>query len=740
MKLSMSFRFVTVLLLLLMLLVVSSHVMTAQTESASISGVVTDSTGAVVPQAEIILENMEQGIVDNATTNHAGIYVFPSVRPGQYRLRAAKAGFKRVDVLGVTVNVQDHLEENFRLEVGSASQSVTVSGESPLVNTQDASVSTVVDRNFAENLPLNGRSFQTLIFLTPGTVATAAGGFDSGQFSVNGQRPASNYWMVDGVAANVGINTGGFGGDQASGSVGTTSVFGGTNSLVSVDALQEFRVQTSTFAPEYGRTPGAQISIVTRSGTNNFHGTAFDYLRNDALDANNWFNGYTNFPALQKAREKQNDFGGTIDGPIVKSKSFFFFSYEGLRLRLPNTALSTVPDAMSRQNAAPGMQPFLDAFPLDPNQPDLGNGIAQFNATFSNPASLNDYSIRIDHKASESLRLFGRYNYSPSEISERGVGNNVLSTVAVNENTAQQLTAGATWAFSPRLFDEFRINYSRTSGSSRLKQDTFAGATPVASLPFPSPFTEGDSNLDIFNITLNQGNMAVGVGTQGTQRQFNVIDTVAIQVGSHNIKGGVDYRRLTPVMKQAIYSQVDYFLNVFAESQGGVFLNFESSHIPYTLRFQNFSAFVQDSWRMNPRLTATYGLRWDVDSAPITLSGPVFPGIAGLSNFADLSRVTLAPSGSPAFNKLLGNLAPRIGVAYQLFGSRDWETITRGGVGMFYDLATSETANVIAQTGYPFASFSPFHFGGSFSSCFSGSSVARHSSTRRGESRTNRRI
>src|ERR1035438_1214995 len=203
---------------------------------------------------------------------------------------------------------------------------------------------------------MNGGSLQSLIQLTPGVVLTANNLFDTGQFSVNGQRANSNYWMVDGVSANIGINAVDAGSGVA-GTLGSTSVFGGTNSLVSVDALQEFRIQTSTYAPEFGRQPGAQISIATRSGANQFHGTAFDYFRNDALDANNWF---ADSVGLSKPRERQNDFGGTFSGPIVKEKTFFFFSYEGLRLRLPETTLSNVPDLAARQGAVSTIQPYMN--------------------------------------------------------------------------------------------------------------------------------------------------------------------------------------------------------------------------------------------------------------------------------------------------------------------------------------------------------------------------------------------
>jgi hypothetical protein len=289
----------------------------AQSEAATLSGQVVDPSGLNITGAQVKLVDVDRDTSTSTTTKNSGLYTFPSVRPGRYRMAVTAAGFKVVNVTGITVNVQDHLEQNFKLVVGSVSESITVDGGAPLIDTESATVSTVIDRNFAENLPMNGRSFQSLIQLTPGVVLTANNGVDTGQFSVNGQRANANYWMVDGVSANIGINAGATAGSGIAGTLGSTSVFGGTNSLVSVDALQEFRIQTSTYAPEFGRQPGAQISIVTRSGANQFHGTVFDYLRNDALDANDWFNGFTNNPPLPKAKERQNDFGGTFSGAII---------------------------------------------------------------------------------------------------------------------------------------------------------------------------------------------------------------------------------------------------------------------------------------------------------------------------------------------------------------------------------------------------------------------------------------
>jgi hypothetical protein len=675
-----------------------------QTETATISGLITDDTGAVVPGAEVKLESIERGIASSATTNNAGIYVFASVHPGQYQLTVHKSGFKQVDFLGLIVNVQDHIEQNFRMQIGSVSESVTVSASDLHINTTDASVSTVVDRQFAENLPMNGRSFQTLIELAPGVVLTPSTAVDGGQFSVNGQRAVSNYWMVDGVSANFGVGAGGFTpGNGSAGTLPSFSVLGGTNSLVSVDAMQEFRIQTSTFAPEFGRTPGGQISIVTRSGTNQFHGTAFDYLRNDIFDASDWFNGYTNNPPLPKAKERQNDFGGTFNGPILRDKTFFFFSYEGLRLRLPETTLTTVPDISARQNAVPAMQPYLNAYPFDPNQPDLGNGIAQFNRSYSNPASLDAYSLRIDHKLNNHVSLFGRYNYSPSYLEGRGFSSAPLSMVFHTTNTTQTATVGMTWPISPLVANDLRFNYSRTNGHGYFILDNFQGAVPLTSLPFPNPYTTENGRFQFGIGSLNKGFFNDGQAGRNLQRQINVTDGLSVQKASHSIRVGADFRRVSPVYSPAQYFQEPLFSTVADAESGNALLAFLQSSRTSALLFYNLGVFAQDTWRISPRVTLTYGLRWDVDFAPSAASGPSLAAVTGY-DLNDLSKLAVAPAGTPPFQTTYGNVAPRFGVAYQLSQSQDWQTVLRGGFGVFYDLATSQAGNAYGNSGsnYPF--------------------------------------
>ena len=239
----------------------------AQVESASIRGSVSDPTGAVISGATIRLIDVSRGTHTEVATGVGGSYTFAAVRPGQYTLEVEKSGFKLFHLTGIALNVQDSREENVRLSVGDVSESITVEADTVNVNTTDGTVSTVVDRTFVENLPLNGRSFQTLIMLTPGVVVTATAFDDQGQFSVNGQRADANYFTVDGVSANFGVTGYVPLVQTAGGALPALSASGGTNSLVSVDAMQEFRIQTSSFAPEFGRTPGGQISIVTRSGT-----------------------------------------------------------------------------------------------------------------------------------------------------------------------------------------------------------------------------------------------------------------------------------------------------------------------------------------------------------------------------------------------------------------------------------------------------------------------------------------
>ena len=675
----------------------------AQSPNGVINGLVVDPSNRVVVGADVVVVNDVTGVQYTTKTNAEGIYVLPNLPPGPYRLQVSKIGFKTIIKPDIVLNVQDALSINFTLPIGAFHEVVTVEGGAPLVNTENATVSTVVDRQFAENLPMNGRSFQTLIFLAPGVVPTVTTADDSGQFSVNGQRPASNYWMVDGVSANVGVGVSSPG-NGLGGTLGSFNVMGGTNSLVSVDAMQEFRIQTSTFAPEFGRTPGGQISIVTRSGTNQFHGNAFDYLRNDVLDANNWFADSEDLP---KPMERQNDFGATLGGPIAQNKTFFFFSYEGLRLRLPETTLTTVPDLTARANAVAAVQPYLASFPKPNGSDDQTAGIAQFNASYSNPSTLDAYSLRVDHKLNSRFTLFGRYNYSPSLLLARGAnGSAALSSVQDSRITTQTATVGATWSISPSLANELRFNYSRTSAESIFDSDGFGGASLLPRLPIPSPYTSLNSAFH-FAISALTGGGSLQEGKQGQniQRQINVVDSLSRQAGSHSIKVGTDFRRLSPIYAPFEYSQLVSFQTVATaetrQSRFGSILKYDGA----TFVFRNLSLFAQDTWRMKPRLTLTYGLRWDVDFAPSSLDGPSIPAVSGYS-LTNFSQLAILPAGASAFKTGYRNFAPRLGAAYQISDVSDRPLVLRGGFGVFYDLVTAEAGNLISGGAPPFGNIS----------------------------------
>jgi hypothetical protein len=436
----------------------SASVLRAQSTNASLAGRVTDPSNAIIVGASVAAISDDTNIRHETTTNTSGEYYLGNLPPRSYRIEIAKTGFRTLVKPDVVLHVQDALQLDFEMTIGSVSETVAVEAGAPLVNTTSGTVSTVIDRTFVDNLPLNGRSFQTLIMLTPGTVVTSTTFNDQGQFSVNGQRTDANYFSVDGVSANFGV-TGYFPMMQtASGALPALSASGGTNSLVSVDAMQEFRIQTSSFAPEFGRTPGGQISIVTRSGTNAFRGSLFEYFRDDTLDARDWF---VNANHLPKPEQHLHDFGGVLGGPVRANKTFFFFSHEALRLHQPSSMQTAVPTVESRQQAPAAIRPFLNAYPL-PNGAELGPGLAQFNASFSNPSSLDAYSVRIDHVVSSKVNAFARYNYSPSSFDQRGgqFPTRVLSTTGSVSSSVHTLTGGLTQLITPTIANELRANYS----------------------------------------------------------------------------------------------------------------------------------------------------------------------------------------------------------------------------------------------------------------------------------------
>lgn len=694
----------------------------AQSPNGSMNGRVLDPSNRVISGADVLVINDGTGVKYAGKTNDDGIYVVPNLPPGSYRLQVSKVGFKTLIKPDIVLNIQDALSINFTLPVGAVFDAVTVEGGASMINTADASVSTVVDQTYVKDMPLNGRSFQDLILLTPGVVtqtpqlAVTGGGLgQTGEFSVNGQRTESNAYTVDGVSANVGATSGQFmfGGAGASGSVPAATALGTTQALVSVDDLQEFRVQSSSYSAEYGRNPGGQFSFETKSGTNLWHGTAYDYLRNGALDAQDWFNDYFQ---LQEPALRQNDFGGTLGGPVEvpgvyqgKDKTFFFLSYEGLRLTQPQAAsINYVPDAVLRASAPASLQPALNAFPLQSPDgiDDTANGIAQFIGTWSNPSSIDSTSVRFDHVVNDKLRLFFRLSDTASSSASRGTYA-TAQTPAMDTTlayTTRTYTAGANSAFTNRLNNDLRLNYSSNDVSSRIAIDAIGGSTPVNLVNLTGLGVASNSG-----ISLLYGGYFLPLAQEintAAQRQWNLVDTLSLSLGRHRFKFGLDYRRLAPYAGLAS-PEADYVYS----SKGAVSSNSASGQIAAFLPgyplYKNFSAFAQDEWKVSPSLSLSFGVRWEVNPPPGVTQGLMPYTIQG--NGPDSWAV--ARQGTPLWHTTWFNFAPRLGAAYVVHNASGWETVVRGGGGVFFD--TGQQAGSFGFNGPGFAAstnFSPASF------------------------------
>jgi len=673
-----------------------------QTATATLSGTVEDENGAIIPGVAITAVNNGTQLTRQTTTDENGYFVIPLLSPGSYTVKAQGKGFAPVDFTEVVLNVGDQKSLQVRLKAGNISEMVKITGEAALISESPA-VSTTIDRTFVGNLPLNGRSFSSLILLTPGvTINTSNLATDAGQFSVNGQRASTNYFTVDGASANFGttINAGGAQSQYLAGAYPATNASGGTSNLVSIEALEEFKIQTSTYTAESGRQPGGQVQIVTRSGKNDFHGLLFEYFRNEALDARSYFNK----PPAPQTPLRQNIYGGTFSGPVLlpnpgeggtrlyngRNRTFFFFSYEAARLRIPKTGQINVPSIRVRETGFPALLPLMNAFPI-PTGPETTvggscspgptcapngrpySGIAPHAFSRAEPSNIDTTGIRIDHTVNSKLILFGRFNEAPSNITF-----GVVPAFKQHSNT-RTVTLGATSVASKNITNDLRFNFSRSQAKNEVFPNAIAGGVTVDD----SILTNGLSGWG--TVSLVSAQLSGGTANDAYQRQINIVNNLSIIAGSHNLKFGVDFRRLSPIYgaqdrQLASFSRVGLLTGVTS----GLTLTTAQPSEP---QFDNWSVYVQDTWKVARRLTLDLGLRWEINPPPTEKEGrmpPIALGIAG----TDVSGAYLAPEGTQFYKTFWTAFAPRFGAAYQLRTKPGREMVIRGGFGVYYDLGS----------------------------------------------------
>jgi hypothetical protein len=673
--------------------------MIAQSTTASLSGTVVDQRGAAVPDVKISVLNVANSARREVSTNRQGDFSVALLPPGKYSLRATREGFARAEVSNIDLNTNDERALLIALTVGRVNESVTVDAATISVDTS-SSVSTVVDSNFVNGLPLKGRSFQSLLLITPGVVV-ASNGTEAGQLSVNGLRSDQNYWTIDGLSVNTGVAAAGGSMNNINqaytGSVPGFNAFGTTNGLISVDALQEFKVQTSTYSAEFGRQPGGQVQLTTRSGSNQFHGVMYDYLRNDIFEAMSYFDNWYGNP---KPITRFNDYGATLGGPIWKNHTFFFFSYEGMKYRHPLVGSNVhVPTAAVRNDSRldPNIKALLNSFPVGtgPEETDT-HGVPQGTQAFYNPKSspLNSdsYSLRLDHNLSSKWSVNGRYTYAPSF--QQNWSYAALQSAQTNQSS---LAFGVTGTLSPALTNQINAGYSRSGGVNRTEFESVYGATPppaVALFGGKLPLNGAKTTYASWsfyptgNFTYGY-NLSSGNQSNNLNRALNLTDTLSWAKGSHLFKFGVDYRHLDPVLAPR-----DYNLTVSLSNSTDFYSNTASSLLVQaqrtaTIISNNYSSFAQDTWKMAPRLTMDYGLRWEINPAP---SGGDPNDLIFVQGWENPSTMTIAPQGTKGYSIDWFAFAPRAGASYELRAKQGWESIIRGGFGLFYDLGSAVAA------------------------------------------------
>jgi outer membrane receptor protein involved in Fe transport len=642
----------------------------AQVAGATLSGEVTDTSGTTIPHAQISVKNLSTGIAVDVSANTDGLYSVPNLLPGDYQVSASGPGFATLVRTGITLTVGAQQVLNFTLRVGQVNEKIEVTGEAPSVELASSTISENVNETTMRELPLNGRDWTQLATLEPGieSVRTPVSLLNNGTarglgttLTISGNRPNQNNYRLDGISVN----------DYSNSSPG--SVLGQN---LGVDAIQEFSVLTSNYSAEYGKTSGGVINAITKSGTNDFHGTAYEFLRNSALDARNFFDVGSSPPPF-----KRNQFGVSAGGPIRRDRTFIFGDYEGLRQSLTNTIVTTVPSVSARSGnlstgtvvVDPNVQRFITAFYPLPNGASLGDtGIFTFARKQVVPQ--NYETIRVDHKLTDKDTLYGTYLHDQSTLTQPDEFNNKMTAY---QSGRQSAVIEETHVFNPQLADTIRVGFSRSTAWGGL---TEPGANPAATDPSYGT-VPGHPAGQVFVPGLTQ--FTGGVGAPSNQKfdlnSYQLYDDAFLTKGTHALKFGFAFERDQNNMLTHLFPNAQITFGSLSSFLIGQALTFTAilPTVPVTPRDMRQSivgGYIQDDWRFRPNLTVNLGVRYEMSTVPSEVKGR----LSRLVNLTDKQPFL----GSPFFaNPTLRNFEPRVGFAWDPF--HNGKTAVRGGFGMF---------------------------------------------------------